>query len=70
MDERMELHMRFAKTGERVCAFPDCTATVTDDDHCSGCGHFICDAHDRNPDPPMGFGHEVVEHWTFDEDDQ
>lgn len=52
--------MELTKKNEKRCAYPGCTVTVTDDDHCAGCEYYICEAH--CPNNPWGH-HDVVEHW-------
>lgn len=58
--------MRLTEKGERACAHPGCRIAVTDDDHCAGCGFYICEKH--SPESPWG-KHDVVEHWTAEDED-
>jgi hypothetical protein len=60
--------MRLTEKGERACAYPGCLIAVTDDDHCAGCGFYVCDEHSPNYSL-MGHGHDVVEHWTPEDED-
>ncbi len=59
--------MKLSQKGEKCCAYPDCRRPVTDDDHCAGCDYYVCETHSTNPNAD-GFGHDVVEHWTDDDE--
>lgn len=57
---------RLTKKGEQACAYPDCVNEVNEDDHCFGCGFFICEEHSNHD--PCGT-HEPVDHWLGDGED-
>lgn len=61
--------MNLTKPGEKACAFPGCKTPVTPDDHCAGCNFYVCDAHSSNINAG-GHGHDVVEHWTPEDEDE